>query len=232
MISLHGAGYRASRTPTLNELYRGFRVGAIDTQANPALNPETLTGGEGGALFTVHHVSTRVTGFFNQLDDAITNVTVGTNVRQRQNTQTLRASGVEFEANYRPSARWTVSGVLVGTWAQFENTPEQPAIEGNRVPQVPKFQLGGSVIYSDPIGFTGSVQARAFGSQFDDDLNTLLLERYGLVDISASQQLLRELNVFVAVENLFDKDYDTGKTPLRTVGWPRTARIGIRVFLP
>ena len=61
------------------------------------------------------------------------------------------------------------------------------------------------------VGFTGTVQARAFGSQYDDDANTFLLEQYGLVDISASQQLLREVNVFVAVENLFDKDYDTGK---------------------
>jgi outer membrane receptor protein involved in Fe transport len=249
MISLHGAGYRSSRTPTLNELYRGFRVGTIDTFANPALDPETLTGGEGGALFTIHSVSARVTGFFNQLDDAITNVTCsptpcsptlsGATVRQRQNTQTLRARGVEVEANYRPSARLTFSGVVVGTWANFEHTPEQPIIEGNRVPQVPKFQLGGSVIYSHPIGFTGAVQARAFGDQFDDDQNLYLLDKYGVVDLTASQQIVREVNVFVAVENLFDKEYDTGKTPVanstlvvRTVGWPRTARVGIRVFLP
>jgi outer membrane receptor protein involved in Fe transport len=232
MFSLHGAGYRSSRTPTLNELYRGFRVGAIDTQANPALNPETLTGGEAGVLFTVQRVTARVTGFFNQLDDAITNVTIGTNLRQRQNTQTLRAHGVEAEANYHLASRWTFNGVAVGTWANFEHTPEQPAIEGNRVPQVPSFQVGGSVIYTDPIGFTGAVQMRAFGETFDDDLNQFPLARYGVVDLSASQRLVREVNVFVAVENLFDKDYDTGKTPLRTVGLPRTARVGIRVFLP
>jgi outer membrane cobalamin receptor len=231
-VSLHGAGYRSSRTPTLNELYRGFRVGQIDTQANAALNPETLTGGEAGALFTVNRVSARVTGFFNQLEDAVTNVTLTSLLRQRQNTQTLRARGVEVEANYRAGAHWTFSGVLVGTWAHFEKTPDQPILEGNRVPQVPRFQLGGSMIYSSPIGFTGSVQARAFGSQFDDDQNSLPLARYGVVDLSASQQILRELNVFVAVENLFDKDYDTGKTPLRTIGLPRTARVGIRVFLP
>ena len=88
------------------------------------------------------------------------------------------------------------------------------------------------MLYSDPIGFTGSVQMRAFGSQFDDDLNELKLDEYGVVDLSASQQVLRGVNVFVAVENLFDKDYDTGRTPFRTVGWPRTARVGVRLFLP
>jgi len=232
MFTVHGAGYRSSRTPTLNELYRGFRAGLIDTNPNPELNPETLTGGEAGGLFTMRHVSARVTGFFNQLEDAITNVTVGTNVRQRQNTQTLQASGVEFEADYRPTTRWTLNGVFVSTWSHFEHTPEQPAIEGNRVPQVPRFQLGFSAIYSHPIGFTGSVQARGFSSQFDDDLNQLLLEKYGVVDLSASQQVAGGVNLFFAVENLFDEDYDTGKTPLRTVGWPRTVRAGVRVFLP
>ena len=45
--------------------------------------------------------------------------------------------------------------MFVGTWSYFEHTPEQPAIEGNRVPQVPKFQLGFSAIYSHPIGAQG-----------------------------------------------------------------------------
>ena len=36
-----GAVSHASRTPTLNELYRGFRAGAIVTNPNPALDPST-----------------------------------------------------------------------------------------------------------------------------------------------------------------------------------------------
>ena len=122
--------------------------------------------------------------------------------------------------------------MFVGTWSHFEHAPEQPAIEGNRVPQVPRFQLGVSASYSHPVGFTGSVQARGLSSQYDDDLNQLLLEKYGVVDLSASQQVTGGVNLFFAVENLFNEDYDTGKTPLRTVGWPRTARAGVRVFLP
>ena len=232
-VSIHGAGYRSHRTPTLNELYRGFRVGQIDTQPNPRLNPETLNGGEGGVMFTHGQFSARATLFANQLENAITNVTIGTNLRERQNTDTISARGIEVEATYRLYSRWTLNGLIVGTRSRFEDTPAQPALEGNRVPQVPSFQVGGAVTYSDPIGFTGSVQLRAFGPQFDDDLNEFELEQYGVVDFSASQQLLRGLNVFVAVENLFDKEYDTSLTSqLRTVGWPRTARVGVRVFLP
>ena len=232
-VSIHGAGYRSHRSPTLNELYRGFRAGSIDTLPNPALEPETLTGGEGGVLLTHGPLSVRATAFTNQLENAVTNVTLIENVlRERQNTDTIRASGVEIEASLRPHPRWTVGALGVLTRSRFAKAPTQPQIEGNRVPQVPTYQLGGSVTYNDPIGFTGSVQARAFGPQFDDDLNDFELEEYGVVDFSASQQLLRGLNVFVAMENLFDKDYDVGRTPLRTVGWPRTARVGVRVFLP
>jgi outer membrane receptor protein involved in Fe transport len=232
-VSVHGAGYRSHRTPTLNELYRGFRVGAIETLPNPLLDPETLTGGEGGVMFNYGAFSLRATAFANQLENAITNVTIGTNLRERQNTDTVTARGIELEATYRLHSRWTFNGLLVGTRSRFAETPKQPEIEGNRVPQVPSFQVGGSVTYSDPIGFTGSVQMRAFGPQYDDDLNEFEMDKYGVVDLSASQQVLRGLNVFVAVENLFDKEYDTSLTSqLRTVGWPRTARFGVRVFLP
>ena len=91
-----------------------------------------------------------------------------------------------------------------------------------------------SIVARDPqTGELGvAVQSRAFGSAYDDDLNLFPLNGYGVVDVSASQQLLRGTNVFVAVENLFNKDYDTGRTPIRTIGWPRTARVGVRVFLP
>ena len=116
--------------------------------------------------------------------------------------------------------------------AHFTTTPFQPALEGNRIPQVPTFQLGASVTYTSPVGFTGSVQSRVTGAQFDDDLNQFKLNRYGVVDASASQSLRHGVYVYAAVENLFNADYDVGRTPIRTIGWPRTARVGVRLFVP
>jgi outer membrane receptor protein involved in Fe transport len=240
--TVHAAFYRGYRTPTLNELHRGFRVGTVVTNPNPLLTPERLTGVEGGVLFSQGDLSARVTGFWNQLDDAITNVTVSVapaqTTRQRQNTDTVRATGVELEADYRAFARWTLSGLAGVTWSTFSNAPAQPDIEGNRVPQVPIFQLGGGLTYLDPRGFTGSVQARTFGSQYEDDLNSFKLRGYGILDASATQQVTRGVNVFMALENLFNTDYDTGRTPrtglpdLRTIGYPRSFRAGVRLFLP
>ena len=45
-VSLTGSVYRAFRAPTLNELYRTFRVGNVVTLNNAALNAERLTGAE------------------------------------------------------------------------------------------------------------------------------------------------------------------------------------------
>jgi outer membrane receptor protein involved in Fe transport len=235
--SVHASVYRGSRTPTLNELHRGFSAGNATTNPNPELDPEQLTGFEGGLLWTRGIVAARATGFWNQLDNAVTNVTIATTAttitRQRQNTDTVRASGLEVEADLRPFPGWTFSGVLVGTRSHFANSPKQPQLEGNRTPQVPSHQFGGTVTYVDPRGFTGSVQSRVIGSQFDDDLNLFELRGYRVLDATASQELVRGVNVFLAVENLFNRDYDTGRTQtLRNTGWPRSVRMGLRMFLP
>ncbi|MGE0444985.1 MAG: TonB-dependent receptor [Vicinamibacterales bacterium] len=237
VASVHGSVYRAHRTPSLNELHRGFSVGSIITNANPELDPERLTGFEGGLLLAQGTTSARVTAFFNQLDGAVTNVTISDPgvtpiIRQRQNTDTLRSTGVEIEADFRPFERWSYGALAVFTRSRLSETPEQPQLEGNHTPQVPSYQFGGNVTYADPRGFTGSMQLRVLGSQYDDDLNVFELDPFAVVDLTLSQELIRGLNVFAAVENLFNKDYDTGRTPLRTVGWPRSFRMGVRVFLP
>ena len=45
-VTLRAAAYRGCALPTLNELYRPFRVGADATAANAALDPERLSGAE------------------------------------------------------------------------------------------------------------------------------------------------------------------------------------------
>ena len=83
-------------------------------------------------------------------------------------------------------------------------------------------------------GLSVAGQVRGSGSQFDDDQNSPEFELgpYAVVDVSVSRPVSRSLYGFVSVENLFNKDYDTGRTPLRTIGWPRTVRVGLRVALP
>lgn len=236
VVTLQGAVYRAHRTPTLNELYRGFRVGSVVTNPNSQLEPETMTGVEGGALYSQGRVSLRVTAFANTLDGAIANVTIGsqgaTILRERRNSDKIRATGAEIEADLRLHPAVTLNAQTTFTSSHFRGSIAAPALEGNRVPQVPRVQFGAGVTWSAPERFTVAAQMRGSGHQFDDDLNTLELDPYALVDLSISRPLARSLQGFFAVENLFDKDYDTGRTPLRAIGWPRTVRVGVRVAVP
>jgi outer membrane receptor protein involved in Fe transport len=228
------SAYYANRTPTLNELHRRFAVGNQVTNANPQLEPETLTGVEGGVLSQFGRASVRATAFFNNLDGAIANVTLSQTptaiIRQRQNSDTIRATGVELEVESRFSNALSAGAQMVFTSSHFRGSVATPALEGNDVPQVPKVQGGVSVTWTEPRWFTAATQLRFSGEQYDDDLNTeaFILKPYAVWDATVSRAIVRGMNAYLAVENILDTEYDTARTPLRAIGWPRTVRLGAR----
>jgi outer membrane receptor protein involved in Fe transport len=79
--------------------------------------------------------------------------------------------------------------------------------------------------------FTAATQVRFSGDQFDDDLNTeaFVLQSYAVWDATVSRQIVRGVHGFVAIENILDKEFDTARTPIRSIGWPRTVRAGARI---
>ena len=230
--SLRGTAYHAFRAPTLNERFRNFRAGDTLTQANEALIAEKLTGGEISALLARGPWSGRATYFHTSLDDAIANVTLSVTpvltTRQRQNAAKVRSQGVELEADWRPTPQWSVSGQLTATAAGF--TGGAAGLDGLDVPQVPNYQGSLSVRFTDPRYLTATLQTRVIGRQFEDDRNTLVLDDAAVVDVFASRAIATRLHVFVGVENLFDTVVEVGRTPILSVGLPRTAHGGVRVF--
>ena len=189
-----------------------------------ALKPERLTGADWGAVFTRGTFSSRATLFWNRLDDVITNVTQSRTptliTQQRQNGDLVRAAGIELEGSWqRGGLSTTVTGTLVDS--RFKGAS---GVRNNRVPQVPRTQLGVDVRYARA-GWSGSGQFRLTGAQFEDDLNTLLLRRAHVLDVMGSRTLARVITAFVAVENVFDREYDVGRTPILTVGLPRTVLV-------
>ena len=237
-VQLQGSAYYANRTPSLNELHRRFAVGNQLTLANPQLTPETLRGVEGGALVQFNRVSLRATGFVNRLRGAIANVTLSQTptaiTRQRVNSDEIDAKGVEIEGDSRLTNTLSVNGQVVFTSSHFgasRRSSETPALIGKVVPQVPKVQGGLAVTWADPRLLTAAMQMRFSGDQFDDDLNTanFVLQQYAVLDATVSRAVVRGLNAFLAVENITDKEYDTARTPLRSIGYPRTVRLGARM---
>jgi outer membrane receptor protein involved in Fe transport len=76
-LSLRASAYRAFRAPTLNELYRAFRVGNVLTLANENLTAERLTGGEiGGSWNPSRRSSVRLTGYWTEIVNPVSNFTL------------------------------------------------------------------------------------------------------------------------------------------------------------
>ena len=75
-LRFHVAAQHAFRQPTLNELYRPFRVGTTTTLANAALATEHADTAEVGAAWSRDHVDLTLTGFGARLTNPVANVTL------------------------------------------------------------------------------------------------------------------------------------------------------------
>jgi outer membrane cobalamin receptor len=230
-LAIRGSAYRGFRAPTLNELYRGFRAGNTDTRPNEALEPERLTGGDAGLSIARGRVSVRATGFWNVLHDAITNITLQTTpqliVKQRANADTVRAAGVEFESDVRLPYSLSVGFTSGLVNSHFKG---DTSLRDKRVPQVASYTVGITARYTSAL-WTASGQWRVTGPQFEDDQNLFALRRATVLDVYGSRHVAGKMDVFVAVENLFDSEYDVGRTPVLTTGLPRALRAGIQMSL-
>jgi outer membrane receptor protein involved in Fe transport len=225
------------RAPTLNELYRQFSVGLVRTLANETLGPERLVGGEAGVrLEPAKNVSVRTTWYDNRVKNPVSNLTIGTNLQQRQNLGRTRVRGLQTDAEVRIGSSLKLSGGYLFNDAKVTEFDVNPALVGLYLPQVPKHRGSVSVAYSNPRYATLSVSALFFGRQFDDDLNARIkpgesepgLPAYGTVEMSATRSLGRNFDVFLGVQNLFDQEYYVMLLPT-TIGSPRLVNGGVRV---
>jgi iron complex outermembrane recepter protein len=237
---LRGSAYQGFRVPTLNELHRVFRVRNDVTVANATLRPERLTGGELGIQQRWGPFEGRITGYWNDVKDLIVNVTltsrlpdcpIGTTCRQRQNIDLARIRGVETELELRFGSMWRFLASYLYTDARVVEASQQPDLEGKRLAQVPTNTATGSIRFTHPAWFNLMVTGRFVGDQFEDDLNTLLLGSYFVVDLFLSRAFGKHTEVYVAVENLLDRIYTTGRTSegVISIGEPRMARAGLRL---
>lgn len=240
-LNLRATAYTGFRVPTLNELYRPFRVGADATAANAALNLERLRGFEAGIAYEARGVKLTLTAFDNRLSGAIANVSLGTGpgnfpqvgfvaaggtFRQRQNLDAITVRGIEAEAATR-LGRFRLSA----SYAYSEARVRVPglALDGKRPAQSPKHQGSATLAYRSD-AFTASATARYSGARFDDDLETRRLPDALTVDAIASYRITQGLRLIARAENLFDAKVVSGVTAngIEDLGTPRTLWLGLR----
>ena len=226
-VALRGAGYTGFRLPTLNELYRPFTVVPITTQANAALDLEKLKGIEAGIdLAPAEGVTLGATAFHNRLDHAIANVTIGTNLRQRQNVEAVVANGIELTAGWRKGAIH-ISASYAYSHAEVK-APGQP-FDGFAPAQSPRHAATATVAWEPASGPMLSGTIRYVSRQYEDDLQVDSLRRALTVDGVATLPLSHGLHLVSRVENLFDATVQTSNAGGSIdLGTPRTVWAGLR----
>ena len=234
-LYLRLAAYEGFRAPTLNELYRPFRVGNNTTNANPNLTPERLSGVEGGVGGADAASHWSLTAFANRLADAVTNVTLSSSpsgtVFQRQNAGVISAVGLEGEAAHRLSDSLTLSAAFDWTWSQVDGGSAAPQLTGLRPAQAPRLTLTGAADWRATSRLTLRAEGHYESQRFDDDRNTVMLRPGATLDLQARWRLAMGSEVYVAVDNVADAHIPTAQASDGTYSYdaPRLIRFGLSV---
>jgi outer membrane receptor protein involved in Fe transport len=240
-ITLRGAAYLGWRLPTLNELYRPFRVGQDSTVANAALKPERLKGVDAGVdydpLPTLHLAATL---FANRLADAIGNVTFADpaliasfcpglaatgHCIQRQNLKAVGSRGAELDARLTLGA-WRLSASYAYTDAHVRSdTP----IDGLRPAQTAKHSASATLGWAPRLADL-SATLRYIGSQYEDDQNSETLKGAVTLDASALVPIAYGFAVELRGQNVTNRRVEAGISGDDIIerATPRTLWVGVR----
>ena len=232
-VTLYVAGYRSFRAPTLNELYRSFRVGNVQTAANPFLRAEHFTGVDAGARAKVSSkVSIHGNFFWGQTTDPVANVTLFSTpqliTRMRENLGRTQSVGFQAGTEIQFTSRIALSCTYQFTDSTVIDFPADPTLVGNWIPLVPHNEFVFQGTWAAPAKLFVAVQGRTAGNEFDDDQNRLPLGSYFVLSTTVSRPLPKGFDVYFQGENLTNSQYDIGRTPVVTLGQPILARVGFR----
>ena len=243
-VSVTGSVDRAFRAPTLNELYRVFRVGNVTTFNNPALNAERLTGAEAGMNVTGwdKRLDVRGTFFWSDIVDPVENVTINQAQTQamKENLGRTRSRGVELDGLVRVTRDFQITAgyaYIGATVVSYANSPVVDLV-GLNVPQVPRNAFTWEARYWRPSRLFLSVQGRFNGRVYNDDQNQYPLNSFYTMNLEVGRELKRNTEIFASIENFTNQRYQvastpvTGLPPVFNLGPPILVRVGVRLNFP
>ena len=183
--------------------------------------------------------------FWNQIEDAIVNVTLGAGpatfpragfvpaggvLRQRQNAGTIDAWGVELTGALDLSSAVSLNAAASWTDAEIDGGSSAAQLTGLRPAQAPEWSATAGLDWRATDRVTLALAARYESSRFDDDLNSRVLDAAVTLDGRAEWAFRPNATLWMAADNLFDEDVVTrnagGSIDL---GTPRTLWIGVTV---
>ncbi len=229
----------AYRLPTLNELYRPFRVRNDIVEANPGLDPERFVSLEAGlAWHPADSFTADLAVFHHWIHDAIANVPVtdpaditrifgfippGGSGSQRRSVEEATVTGVEAQLHWKP--RDDLSLGLTGLWTEteFRDSPSQPLLEGKPFPQAPELRLIAETAWNPTPPLHLFAACEYGSSQYDDALASRSIPDYTSVRLGSSWKHGNAIYQ-IRIENLLDEPIQTGLSSdgIRTYAAPRS----------
>ena len=232
VVALRAAAYSGLRLPTLNELYRPFVVFPVVTQANAALENERLEGFEAGIELTPNPaVALSLTAFDNRVKNAVANVTIAENLRQRRNIDAIQSRGLEASVGATLGA-FSLDASAVWTDAEAKGSGFAAALDGNRLSQTPRFTGGATLSWTPADDWLLSATVRHVGAQFEDDLESNVLPAVTSLDAFVQVPMTPSIALVLRGENLTDEAIVTrNQSGSIDLGVPRTVWAGVKVGL-
>ncbi|MFC3053532.1 TonB-dependent receptor [Kordiimonas pumila] len=246
-ISSFGSVYSGVRAPSLNELYRPFRVGSDITEANASLDIEKLYGAELGMQYqSKDGLQAKVTYFRNWLNDGVGNITLastggfyaplgifvpaGGSLSQRRNVDRVIVDGIEVDISIPVTEAVTLDTAYFWNNARISKNADDQGLVGNRLAQTAQHSGYLAIRWTPADAWLVRVSADIASKQYDDDQNSRVLPGYVTADVFISYALSTDMRVYVAGQNIFDKKVLTGlrSNGLQSIAEPANFRVGIK----
>lgn len=250
LLGLRAAAYTGFRLPSLNELYRPFRVGNDITEANAGLEPERMRGAEAGLRLTPGGgVTANATLFHVRLTNAVDNVVIqttsGTNAElgvfvpaggslaQRRGLDRVTVKGAELAVAWQAAATLRLSAAYLYSDSKITDPGSATALRGNRLGQSPRHSGTIDATWTPLDALTLRAQVRAAAKQFEDSRNLGTLDAYAVGDLYAAWKVDANLEFFATAENVTAARVETGRRSdgLTNIGPQRQWLTGLRVRL-
>ncbi|WP_101749363.1 TonB-dependent receptor [Niveispirillum lacus] len=249
-LGLRAAAYTGFRLPTLNELYRPFRVGNDITEANPGLEPERMRGLEAGVRLTpgggiIASASLFQVRLKNAVDNVVIQTTPGNNaalgvfvpaggsLAQRRGLNRVRVWGLEADLSWQVTDTLRLGAAYLYSDSEISDPGSITALKGKQLGQSPRHSGTLDATWTPLAPLTLRVQVRAAGRQFEDSRNLGRLDRYAVGDLYAAWALNSHLEAFATAENVTGERVETGRRSdgLTNIGPERQWLVGLRVRL-
>lgn len=227
---MRGAVGKATRFPTVAELFQAYTVGANKLTNDPNLKPESVWSGELAAERAIGTGTLRVSLFQEDKTDALysqTDTTVTPNVTSIQNIDKIRTRGVETAWQlYDVGLRGLdIMGSLTYANSVILKDARNPALVDKQQPRIPEWRakLVATWHQNDKLSYT--LATRYSGKQHNlldnTDINPATYggtSKYLITDARVVYRVAKQWTASLGVDNLNNyKAYVAHPWPQRTV---------------